>query len=70
MRTLFQELTARGFIYQVSDPEIEKKLSDGEVTLYTGTDPTGDSLHVGHLVPQLMMAHFRKAGHTPILLIG
>jgi len=38
--------------------------------LYHGADPTGDSLHVGHLVPQLMMSHFRRAGHNPILLIG
>ncbi len=70
MRTLFQELQARGFIYQVSDPEIEKKLNEWKISLYHGADPTGDSLHVGHLVPQLMMSHFRRAGHNPILLIG
>jgi tyrosyl-tRNA synthetase len=45
-RTLFQELQARGFIYQVSDPEIEKKLNESKVTLYNGADPTADSFHV------------------------
>jgi tyrosyl-tRNA synthetase len=69
-RTLFQELQARGFIYQTSDPEIEKVLSTKSVTLYNGADPTADSFHVGHLVPQLMLAHFRHAGHHPIMLIG
>lgn len=47
--TLFEELKWRGIIKDISSPELEKKLNEGGMTFYIGTDPTADSLHVGHL---------------------
>ncbi len=67
----FEVLEERGFISQCSDTEGLKKLLDSErVTFYVGFDPTGRSLHVGHLVPLFAMAHLQRAGHRPIALIG
>ncbi len=71
MESVFDILNQRGFIKQCSNKEELKKLLDSEsVTLYTGFDPTGSSLHVGHLVPLMAMAHLQRAGHKPIALIG
>ena len=71
MESVFDILKQRGFIKQCSNEEKLKKLLDSEsVTLYTGFDPTGSSLHVGHLVPLMAMAHLQQAGHRPIALIG
>ena len=47
--TLFEELKWRGLIKDISSPELEEKLNQGGMTFYIGTDPTADSLHVGHL---------------------
>jgi tyrosyl-tRNA synthetase len=67
----FDILKERGFIKQCSDEAAVKKLLDTEkVTLYTGFDPTGPSLHVGHMVPLFAMAHLQRAGHRPIALVG
>ena len=64
-------LKERGFLQQCTDPEsLEKKLSSEQVTFYIGFDPTGKSLHAGHLVPLFAMAHLSKAGHRPIALVG
>ncbi|MBN1647259.1 MAG: tyrosine--tRNA ligase [Spirochaetales bacterium] len=64
-------LQERGFIEQCTDLEtLEKKLADGQVTLYAGFDPTGPSLHIGHTVPLFAMAHLQQAGHRPIALVG
>lgn len=64
-------LQARGFLYQCSDEAgLEKALSDGQVTFYVGFDPTAPSLHIGHLLPVMAMAHLQKAGHRPIALVG
>lgn len=64
-------LKERGFLQQCTDPEsLEKKLSSEQVTFYIGFDPTGKSLHAGHLVPLFAMAHLYKAGHRPIALVG
>lgn len=61
----------RGFIHQCTDLEgLDKLLCAGKVTAYCGVDPTGDSLHVGHMIPYLMMRWFQKCGHEPIVLIG
>ena len=68
---IYQELKARGFIYQETDSAaIEKNLNTGNVTFYVGFDPTGNSLHVGHLLPVMAMRLLQKAGHIPVVLVG
>ena len=68
---IYQELKARGFVYQETDAEaIEKKLSTEKVVFYCGFDPTGSSLHVGHLLPVMAMRMLQKAGHIPAVLVG
>lgn len=68
---ILQDLETRGLIQQVTNREgLDKHLSENQVTLYCGFDPTADSLHIGHLVPILMLKRFQKAGHRPIALIG
>ncbi|MDR0921171.1 MAG: tyrosine--tRNA ligase [Lactobacillales bacterium] len=67
----FEELKARGLIYQTTDDvELEKKLNEENIKLYIGFDPTADSLHIGSLVPILMLRRFQLAGHTPVALVG
>ncbi|BDR54874.1 tyrosine--tRNA ligase [Bombiscardovia apis] len=69
--SLFDELKWRGLIAQCTDEaELNKKLSDQEVTYYCGFDPTAPSLHVGNLVQLLNMRHLQAAGHHPIALVG
>ena len=68
--TLFEELKWRGLIKDISSPELEKKLNEGGMTFYIGTDPTADSLHVGHLSSFLISKRLKDAGHHPILLVG
>lgn len=61
----------RGFLHQCTDLEgLDKLLCAEKMTAYCGVDPTGDSLHVGHMIPYLMMRWFQKCGHQPIVLIG
>ena len=68
---ILQDLEARGLIQQTTDREgLDKHLTQNEVTLYCGFDPTADSLHIGHLVPLTMLKRFQKAGHKPIALVG
>ncbi|MBC5638633.1 tyrosine--tRNA ligase [Ornithinibacillus sp. BX22] len=68
---ILEELETRGLINQVTDREgLEKHLAENEVTLYCGFDPTADSLHIGHLVPLVMLKRFQKVGHRPIALVG
>lgn len=68
---LLQELEARGFINQTSNIDgLNDALNSGQVTAYWGTDPTGDSLHVGHLASLMLMRWFQKYGHRPIALVG
>jgi len=68
---IYQELKARGFIYQETDSAIiEKKLATEKVVFYCGFDPTGSSLHVGHLLPVMAMRMLQKAGHVPTVLVG
>ena len=68
---LLQELQARGFINQTSNIDgINDALNAGKITAYLGSDPTADSLHVGHLVPVMMMRWLQKYGHKPITLVG
>lgn len=68
---IYQELKARGFCYQQTDEAaVEKLLTTENVRFYVGFDPTGNSLHVGHLLPVMAMRLMQKAGHTPIVLVG
>ena len=68
---LLKELEARGFINQVSDMDaLNDALNSGTITAYWGTDPTGDSLHVGHVASLMLMRWFQKYGHRPITLVG
>ena len=68
--TLVEDLKWRGLIKDISSPELEEKLNQGGLTFYIGTDPTADSLHVGHLSSFLISKRLKEAGHTPILLVG
>jgi tyrosyl-tRNA synthetase len=64
-------LRERGFIQQLTDEEaIRKALADGRVTFYAGFDPTASSLHLGHFLPLMAMAHLARAGHRPIAVLG
>ena len=67
---IYDELVWRGLIKDVSSPEIKDKLNNGGMTFYIGTDPTGDSLHIGHFSSFLISNRLKDAGHTPILLVG
>jgi len=68
---LFDELEARGFINQCSNMDaVRDLLNNGKMTVYLGSDPTADSLHVGHLVPVMMMRWLQKYGHKPLMLVG
>ncbi|MBQ6595645.1 MAG: tyrosine--tRNA ligase [Clostridia bacterium] len=67
----FDLLKERGFIAQVTyEDDLRKAFDEGMVTFYTGFDPTADSLHIGHYIPVIAMAHLQKAGHKPIALMG
>jgi len=68
---LLEDLEYRGLIYQMTDRKgLEKKLKEGHVALYSGYDPTADSLHIGHLLPILTMRRFQEAGHLAVALVG
>lgn len=72
MRSEFLKIMQeRGFIHQCTNLEaLDQLLATEKVTAYCGIDPTGESLHVGHMIPYLMMRWFQKCGHEPIVLIG
>ena len=69
---LFDVLKERGLLYQCTDEKkLEEMLKSGKpITLYEGTDPTADSLHIGHCVPYCILRRFQKAGHKVLLLMG
>ncbi|HBW35047.1 tyrosine--tRNA ligase [Desulfosporosinus sp. BICA1-9] len=68
---IFKELQDRGLIYQHTDEiALRKRLATGPMTLYCGFDPTADSLHIGHLLPILVLKRFQLAGHKSIALVG
>ncbi|NQM55417.1 tyrosine--tRNA ligase [Streptococcus suis] len=68
---IFEELKARGLVFQTTDEEaLVKALTDGQVSYYTGYDPTADSLHLGHLVAILTSRRLQLAGHKPYALVG
>lgn len=69
--SIFDIFLERGFIEQVTDEELARKLlSEEKVTCYIGFDPTAASLHIGSLVPIMSLAHMQRAGHRPIALVG
>ena len=71
MASVLDELLERGYIKQFTHEEETRKLLEEEkVTFYIGFDPTADSLHVGHFIAMMFMAHMQRAGHRPIALIG
>lgn len=66
----FEDLKWRGLIKDISSDEIENKLNNESVTFYIGTDPTADSMHIGHFSSFLIATRLAKYGHKPILLVG
>ena len=69
--SVFDELKARGLIAQMThEDEIRELLEKEKVTFYIGFDPTADSLHIGHFLQMVVMAHMQRAGHRPIAIIG
>ena len=71
MANVLDELLERGYIKQFTHEEETRKLLENEkITFYIGFDPTADSLHVGHFIAMMFMAHMQRAGHRPIALIG
>lgn len=70
-KSVYDVLEERGFIAQLThEKEIKELLENEKVTFYIGFDPTADSLHVGHFLQMMVMAHMQRAGHRPIALIG
>ena len=69
MKNFIQELTWRGMIHDVM-PGAEEHLNEAMRTAYVGFDPTADSLHIGNLVPIMLLAHFQRCGHKPVALVG
>lgn len=71
LKPLLEDLQQRGLINQVTaEAELIRHINEGSRTLYCGFDPTADSLHLGHLVPLLVLKRFQEAGHRPIALVG
>ena len=67
---LYEDLKWRGLIKDVTSPELEEKLNKGGMTFYIGADPTAESLHIGQFPTFLVAERLRRAGHTPIILVG
>lgn len=68
--TLFEELQWRELVHNITDEKLIDKLNKGHLNFYLGTDPTGDSLHVGHLLVYIFAKRLYDHGHTPVFLIG
>ncbi|MBX7259306.1 MAG: tyrosine--tRNA ligase [Candidatus Hydrogenedentes bacterium] len=68
--SLFEELTWRGFIHQVTHNDLAERLETQSFTAYVGFDPTADSLHIGHLLPVIGLMRLQRFGHRPIALVG
>jgi tyrosyl-tRNA synthetase len=71
LKNVFDVLKERGYIAQcTNEDELRKLFADEKVTFYIGFDPTADSLHVGHFIALMAMAHMQRAGHRPVCLVG
>lgn len=68
--TFFEELKWRGVVKDISSPELENKLNNESLTFYLGTDPTADSLHIGHYASFVTAKRLARHGHKPIILVG
>ena len=68
--TLFEELKWRGLIKDMAGDDLEKVINSLDATFYWGTDPTADSLHIGHYSSLITVKRLARAGHHPILLVG
>ena len=68
--TLYEDLKWRGLVQDISSPELIDKLNNGKLTFYIGTDPTADSMHIGHYSSFLICKRLAKYGHRPLLLVG
>jgi tyrosyl-tRNA synthetase len=68
--TFFEELQWRGLVQDISSPDLIDKINEGGLTFYIGTDPTADSMHIGHYSSFLISKRFAQHGHHPILLVG
>ena len=68
--TLFEDLKWRGLVQDISDEALIDKLNNDSLTFYIGTDPTADSIHIGHYSSFLISKRLAKAGHKPLLLVG
>ena len=66
---LIEELKWRGMLHDIM-PGLEDQLKKETTTGYVGFDPTADSLHIGNLVPVMLLVHWQRAGHKPIVLVG
>jgi tyrosyl-tRNA synthetase len=67
---IWTDLQQRGLLYQSTSADLAQLLTTNSLTCYCGFDPTGNSLHVGHLLPLLTLARFQRAGHRPIAVAG
>ena len=68
--TCFEDLEYIGLIKDISSPEVKDKLNNEKLTFYIGTDPTADSMHIGHFSSFLIATRLARYGHKPILLVG
>ena len=68
--SFFEELKWRGLVKDIAGDDLEDKLNNEKMTFYWGTDPTADSLHIGHYSSLVTAKRLAKAGHNPILLVG
>src|SRR5581483_287952 len=68
--SVYETLEKRGLIAQCTDPALADRLARERFTIYVGFDPTSSSLHLGNLVPIVALAHFQRAGHKVIALVG
>ena len=69
MKNFVEELKWRGMIHDIT-PGAEEEVMKGPAAAYVGIDPTGDSLHIGHLVSVMILKHFQNCGHKPYALVG
>ena len=69
MNNFVEELSWRGMIHDIM-PGAEEQLKKEITTAYVGIDPTADSLHIGHLVSVMMLTHFQRCGHKPLVVLG
>lgn len=67
---LYEDLKWRGLVDNITSPELIEELNNGELTFYIGTDPTGDSMHIGHYSSLLTAKRLKEHGHHPIMLVG